>query len=178
MTCVLHQKAMFLNVAFNSWLPERVTLFFLVLTNIQGWNQGAVGDKIVFLLCKGQTLNSCFSFWFLSDSSECLRQILYFLSHFLYLKNGLHCVIFPPLLSELCCFETTLYSLCSNGLLPGSFSRRGFSFPSRTKEWGEDSSSGLTGQQDHSAVVSSPDDFVPQETLATSRDTFDYHGWG
>lgn len=69
-----------------------------------------------------------------SDSSEYLKQAIYFRSHFLYLKNGLNLII-PSLPSAQPYYFGTLYKLCSSILLPISSCRRCFIFISSSRKW-------------------------------------------
>lgn len=98
--------------------------------------------KLFFFFLKGQSLSSCFSCWFLSDSAEYLKQTTYFLSHFLYLKNGLHLFI-----SSLCLSRQsfgTLYKLSKCHAFHLSF-RRCFRFLSGYRERRVSLSRGIIG---------------------------------
>ena len=167
---VFHEKTnTFLPVTSNSWCSSILVRRFpsgnlLPCSHKDpGWNGGRVSDKIVFLLSKGQKLSPCFSCWFLSDSSSCRKQTVYFLSHFLSQKNGLYWIIFLSLPFSTTFCLGTFYKLQWHVLLPIS-SFRCFSFLSSSKKWGTYFSRGMSwrtipGSRDsHLRVTLPPED--------------------
>lgn len=79
---------------------------------------------------------------------------MYFWSHFLYLKNGLYLIIFPPWLSAQPYSSGMFYKLHSDVLLLISSFRRCFRiFSCNKEERGTYFSSGIIGEQYHRAAV-------------------------
>jgi len=167
---VLHGKTnTFLPVTSNSWcFISLVRRFpngnFLPYSHKDpGLNGGRVSDKIVFLLSKGQKLSPCFSCSFLSDSSSCRKQIVYFLSHFQSQKNGLYWTIFLCLHFSTTFCLGTFYKLQRHVLLPVSSFRR-FRFLSSSQKWGMYFSRGVSwrtipeSSDSHLRVTSPPED--------------------
>ena len=158
-------------VSLALWEDFLVEISFFILTKIQDWMGEELVIKLFFFLSKGQKVSPCFSCWFLSDSSSCRKQIVYFLSHFLSQKNGLYWIIFLSLHFSTTFCLGTFYKLQWHVLLPISSFRR-FRFLSSSQKWGTYFSRGVSW----STIPESSDSHLrvtlPPEDICHCLETF------